>query len=59
MDNDQVPNMTTRYTAGCHATSFMDSVLTAEVAAAGSADDNDADGKAEEDNGMVGQWERT
>lgn len=36
----------------------MDSVLTAEVAAAGSADDDDAEGKAEGDNSIVSQRER-
>ena len=36
----------------------MDSVLTAEVAAAGSADDDDAEGKAEGYNSIVSQWER-
>jgi hypothetical protein len=34
------------------------SVPTAEVAAADVADDNDANGSAEGDDGMVGQWER-
>ena len=33
----------------------MDSVLTAELAAADGADDNDADGNAERDDSMVGQ----
>jgi len=37
----------------------VDSVLTAEVAAADGADDNDADGNAEGDDSMIGQWERT
>ena len=33
-------------------------LITAEVAAADGADDNDADGNAEGDGSMVGQWER-
>jgi hypothetical protein len=32
----------------------VDSVLTAEVAAADGVDDNDADGNAEDDDSMVG-----
>lgn len=36
----------------------MGSVLTAEVAVADGADDNDANGSAEEDDGIVGQWGR-
>jgi len=36
----------------------VDSVLTAEVAAADGANDNDADGNAEGDDSIVGQWER-
>lgn len=36
----------------------MDSVPTAEAAAADGVDDNDADGNAERDSGMVVQWER-
>ncbi len=36
----------------------MDSVPTAEVAAADGADDNDAEGNAEGDGIMGGQWER-
>ena len=35
----------------------MSSVLTARVVAVDGADDNDADGNAEDDGGMVCQWE--
>jgi len=45
--------------AGCHASCFVDSVLTAELAAADGADDNDADGNAERDDSMVGQRGRS
>jgi hypothetical protein len=37
----------------------VDPVPTAEVAAADGADDNDADGNAEADDSMVGQWEQS
>jgi hypothetical protein len=36
----------------------VDSVLTAEVAVADGADDNDDDGNAEGDGSIVSQWER-